>query len=712
MILIALSSCKQTENFITYYNAFYNMERITKECEMEFDYQTEKRRNEPRIFIPRNDLFIGTDHQNGTPPFLRGFIITQQQRQPVIAKIDSILIKGSKILAIHPTSDYIEGSLFLMAKAFFFKNEWLPSQIKCSELIDKYPDGEFSPDAHLLYSINLLIQRKFYAGEIMLSRTVDIAWQLQRYDILSEAFRLQAELAIYQDDLTKALRPYKQAILQSDESRLKARWQIELAALLYRQGYFDRAAKEFAHTRKFNQDYQADFESYLYQGASLAYIGEYEIASDIFEDLDNDGKYEEWKAHVFAQRLNMYRLQLKDTNFTDNADITEDFILEQEQIADSIHVNHPSIISYYYLRGTDSYFGNDYEKARKYFARSRVVNSPVQKSADRMYNLLNIWSSRNSYATKFMKAVEEGQIIPDSVARKASSYLYELARVHERLDNSDSVKIYYRLAAENSVPTDSISSKYYYNYARVIRDEDPFKSDSLMEIVILNHPKTPFAQEAMDKLGYTDNFVIDTVNDLMNSGNELMKYGDYEFAMKQFKRVFNEFPDDQASPKALYSVGWIYEIHLVELDTALYYYKMLIDRYPDSDYAEEVRLSVDFKLALDSGEEIPDSLKKKIFVPSQGNIEKMEKPTVDPRVNPDFQPAEQIDPKELMKNPGKFLDKQKNLLQNPKEMLNNQFSLPKNAKDFIKLPDKIEGLKRVDDTTSVEENPQSDGEND
>ena len=204
-------------------------------------------------------------------------------------KLDSIIIKGSKILANHPNSDYIEGTLYLMAKSFFYQNEWLSSETKCLEMLDTYPDGDWSPDGHLLLAENQLIQRKFRMGRKTLSRTVDIAWQLKRYDILSEAFRLEAELSLYEDDLDGALRPYLQAVAQTDDGMMKAQWQTDMAMLLYRMSRYKDAAEQFALVHKYSPNYIPEFEAYLYRAISLAHLGEFEEAEDILDALDSDG---------------------------------------------------------------------------------------------------------------------------------------------------------------------------------------------------------------------------------------------------------------------------------------------------------------------------------------------------------------------------------------------------------------------------------------
>ncbi|HCN04843.1 MAG TPA: hypothetical protein DIS79_04420, partial [Bacteroidetes bacterium] len=198
-VVLILQGCSWYDNQTTYFNTYYNANRIMTDVEDEFAYQDENKRTKPRVLVPaiegvEQDQSAGAKRQ-GTMDFLRAFIIDKTKLQPVATKVDSILIKGSKILANHPKSKYVEGSLFLMAKSYFYRQEWIPSQQKCVELAEQFADGEYSPDAHLLLAKNYLIQRKISQGKQALSRAVDVAWYRERWDILSEAFRIQAELA-------------------------------------------------------------------------------------------------------------------------------------------------------------------------------------------------------------------------------------------------------------------------------------------------------------------------------------------------------------------------------------------------------------------------------------------------------------------------------------------------------------------------------------
>lgn len=702
-----LNSCTNYTDFTTYFNTYYNMERLTHEAEDEFEFQDEKKRSEPRVFIPKYSITVADDNIIGPPPFMVEFIVNKQKRQPVNIKLDSIIIKGSKIIAYKSKSQYVQGAIWLMAKAFFYQEDWLNSQIKCSELIDKYPDGDFSPDAHLLYAKNLLVQRKFEAGELLLSRTLDIAWYKKRWDILSEALRIKAEAALYQDDFEKALRPYKQAIAQSDDSQLKARWQLDMAALLFRISKFELAQKEFRKVHTYSPDYVQRFEAYLYEASCLARLNKYEEADKILAALYDDGKFEEWRSHSFAQQLNVVRIKELDTNYVrplDDSGKPVDFnVAGLEKQGDSLYANSSPMIAYYYEKGVDAYYKNDYRKARQQFAKSRQKRTPAYATSMRMFDLLNNWDiGRNKVDSHVKKGLDSIREYSDSLRLDISENLYSIGRIHEELGNKDSVINYYRLASIIS-PIDSVKAvQYLHNYARVIENIDPMKSDSLLDVIVNSHPLSDFGKDAQKRLGYTQNFVIDTVADLYQSGYNLMKFSDYEFAKKQFTKVYIDYPKSRFAPKSLYTMGWMFEKNLQKYDSALFYYNILIDKYPESDYAKDVNLAVLFKNILDSGEELPDSLKKKevVIIPA-----KMPEPQLPQRnINLPKQKKSGLDA--ILDEPTNIFKKAKELIMNPEEAIKN-LELPVNPLDNPKEFFNLQENQNSSDSTNVKKEPEN-----
>lgn len=663
-LLISLSSCFRYDNFTAYFNTYYNANRLLKEAEEEFSYQEEKKRVMPRVLIPVQPVNIEIPRRSGMPDFLQEFIINRFKRQPVNAKLDSIIIKGSKILAFKPKSDYVEDVLYLMAKTYFYREEWLPSQVKCSELIDKFPDGKLSPDAHLLLALNLLVQQKFYAGRIILSRTVDIAWQKKRYDILSDAFRIEAELALYENDLPAALKPYLQAVAQSDDQEMKARWQLELASLLFHMGMFERAEIEFANVLKYKPDYLGFFEANLYRAASLIRLGRTDEAEKILNRLDNDGKFSEWRVFVHTQRMQIAR-------YYDD----EEKIAQFERSADSLYNVNAATSAFAYERGIDFYLKNDYTKARMYFARGRASRNVQNNFSDEMYQLLNAWDSYQTKTRDALARLQRGELLQDTSRKILANDLFELGRVHSRLRNIDSSLYYYQLAMAASPESDTTSARYLYVVSHHLRNSDLRTSDSLLEVIVEKYPKTEYGREAMKILGYTRAFVQDTVEEIYSSGRDLMKFGDYDFAIKQFQRVYLDYPNSFLAPRALYNIGWIYERFKSINDSALKYYSMLIEKYPNSEYAKDVKLSVEYLLAVRSGEEIPEHLRDR----EKTIYEKKEIQLHDPNFNPNLPKQENLKdmlkPENLLKRavetiieqPSEEFQKLKNL--NPEELV-------------------------------------------
>lgn len=152
-----------------------------------------------------------------------------------------------------------------MAKAFFYKSEWVPTEVKCSELIDKYPDGEFFVDVHLLASKAYLIERKFQLGKLWLSRTIDVAWYYKRYDILSKRSKSSPDRHYSRTTFRARCVRTVRRLRRQDNDEQRARWQMEVASLLYRLSRFDEAEREFAAVLDYSPDLLGGFEANLYR---------------------------------------------------------------------------------------------------------------------------------------------------------------------------------------------------------------------------------------------------------------------------------------------------------------------------------------------------------------------------------------------------------------------------------------------------------------
>ncbi len=577
------------------------MKRIMTEVKDEFDFQDVNKRNKPRVLVPAMDSMrlVSGPPKNTTYQFLRAFVIERAKLQPVATKVDSILIKGSKVVANHPKSKYIEGSLFLMAEAYFVRSEWVPSQQKCIELAERFSDGDFSPDAHLLLAKNFLMQRKMTQGKQTLSRAIDVAWYKNRYDILSEAYRIQAEMAIEDGQMDEAVNPFKQAIEQCEDSEQRARWQIDVASIYYRLGRYALAEKAFLKVFDESPDALAEFEALLYRGASLVQLEKFDEAEEIFNDLDENKNFTEWNSFIEAERLGLERARS-----TDPKDAT---LIALERTADTSFVGRPELMAQSFQKGMGLFKIGDYHEALKYFAKAKVIRTPVYDVANKYFTLLKQWDEQQ----KKIRSIDQSLMIDttyrDSLMRTKSAELFALGRIHEQLENSDSALRYFQYAYDSTSVLDPARGRYLFSQARILRESDPDRADSLFEIVAERWPKSEFAREASTNLGFSADGGIDDAAELYRSANSFRIVRDYSYASRQYMAIVEKFPENDYAAKSLYAMGWMYERDVKMIDSALYYYGQLLERYPRSKYAKEIHASVEYALAKINGVEVSDS---------------------------------------------------------------------------------------------------------
>ncbi|MFM2134036.1 MAG: hypothetical protein RL156_1317 [Bacteroidota bacterium] len=587
LLSLTLGGCSFWDNSMTYFNTYYNQKKLMNETEEEFGYDDYIKPPKPRAIAPVEPDIVLEKPGNDLPRYLNDMIIKPAKLQPVQIKVDSIIIKGSKILATHPKSSLVDGSIYLMAKAFFYRSEWLPSAIKCMELAEQFPDSPYSPDAHLLASKNYLIQRNLPKAKIMLSRTVDVAWQQQRYDVLSEAFQLMAEEAMVQGDFDAAQRPYRQAILQCTDDEQRARWQTDLGLLLYRTRQFAKAEVALAQVHTYRPTVLNEFEADLYRVLSMAESGKFLEARLALSQLESNRNNDEYVKMGYTAAA-MHQICRLEGN--------KDSLTGIERHIDSTGISGPILHVAYFARGMDLFRAKDYPNAQRYFAKAKVSRSAVFDGANSLFNLLNIREQKLQELDAIFRGIMEHKDSTkagiDSSARLHGETLFELGRAHELLGNADSAEFYYKTAMEAAPQRDTARAQYLYSYARMLDSKNKALADSVHELIFAQYLSTPYGAESRVRLGYTDYAVSDSVEAIYRSGSRFRSVGDYPMAIRQYYRIVENHSASSFAPPSLYAIGWVWEHKLRNNDSALRYYSLLVKRYPFSEYADDVRYAV------------------------------------------------------------------------------------------------------------------------
>lgn len=550
-----------------------------EEVEDELLYTREQKVPQPVFVIPYDDLGRG-----GTPFYdhLERRTMTGEEARANKVKLDSILLKGSKLLAYRSKSEFIDDALFYMAKGYFYEREWFLSQRKCDELIANFPDSKWLPDAHLVVAMDLMHLGSPERADIMLSRTIDIAWARRRADVLSEAFRLNADLALALGDANRALRPYYRALVFGDDDADKARWQYEIGMIYFKQGDFEGAIRRLDSVDEYSPDVLTQFETAMQRAASLRALARYDDASDELDALERNGNFEPWWGMVAMERVNLATTQAGASGEVSDSAIAE---------VDSVPGGRGYSAYVIYERGVRAFRAGDYRDAMQNFARAQTANAPFQRRA-RTYAL---------YLTQYFDQTSRAQTLhgplgptsfPDTIRSLVADHYYNTARVFVNLSVGDSIDRYYGLANDWAPQGSLFAARSIYALGMRLRELGHQRQcDSLLEILVndSDYSLTEYAADARRRLGYTENAKFDPAEELYLSGKQFARVGETSRAMSQYERVVATYPTSAYAPLALYAMGLLFEGPLDNGDSAYTCYVRLVQGYPSSEQAVEVR---------------------------------------------------------------------------------------------------------------------------
>jgi tetratricopeptide (TPR) repeat protein len=131
-------------------------------------------------------------------------------------------------------------------------------------------------------------------------------------------------------------------------------------------------------------------------------------------------------------------------------------------------------------------------------------------------------------------------------------------------------------------------------------------ADSLLKAIVTLYPLTQQGIDARIRLGYTEQFLVDSLADMMQSADRFRQIKQYGKALQKYNLIAGRYADSKYAPRAVYAQGWLYERELGKRDSAVYWYSRLVEKYPQSSFAKDVKPGLDGLLA---ERRLQDSLK-------------------------------------------------------------------------------------------------------
>ena len=411
---LLVTGCAFMNDFTTLFNIYYNANRIMNEVEEPQDTTNAVMLKQPASTpqVQQHSAPVISPAKSEIPEYYEELIRhpifdaaqklnDQLPKGPLVAKkLDSVVMKCSKILKFHSTSTYVPNALFLMAKANYYKGnlkDYLLSKQECDEFIATFPDNDLYVDAHLLLAQNLIAMKEDEDAHRALSRCIDIALPHKRYDVVSKALRYTADLALKHGDFQSAIDPYLHAMMLTHNDDANTGWQLEVGLLELETQHFADADQSFQNVFKYDPDTYPSYEAKYGQGIALRELGKYDSANALFTWLRDKGKYSDWKGYSEFELAT-------DTWAEGNTEKAADDYTRIDTSNKGTELSSRAEFEY----AMRAMANEDYGAAAKEFDKASKTFVPYAKSAKDYATILSIGSTDSRDIIQLQSTLEHG----------------------------------------------------------------------------------------------------------------------------------------------------------------------------------------------------------------------------------------------------------------------------------------------------------------
>jgi tetratricopeptide (TPR) repeat protein len=230
-------------------------------------------------------------------------------------------------------------------------------------------------------------------------------------------------------------------------------------------------------------------------------------------------------------------------------------------------------------------------------ALDTLLINKIEKKDSTIAPVVNLDSLRN---------VKESQKI-DAFFELAEIFYYDLNR-------QDSAVIYLNKIITDYSNSGLVSKAIFYLGTIYKSADDNAKANEYFNEVIKKFPNSVYANESRKYLGLeTVLQSYDAADSLMTVADKMLKTVNRDKATTVIYEAIAKYPDSPVIPRAYYTLGWLYEYVQPNKDSAMKYYAVVLNKYPNTEFAASVKAKYDYYESLNKKDTVTakDSLMKK-----------------------------------------------------------------------------------------------------
>jgi tetratricopeptide (TPR) repeat protein len=473
----------------------------------------------------------------------------------------SAIKKASVVLDLHPESKWVDDSLLLIGKSYYWRGEHAEALEKFEEILDNFPDSELATESFYWKAIALW-------GNDATSQSREVLERLA--STKAPVYALQARLALAEleqaeENYDLAVRNYLRLADGLNDQELETRVWKGLGDTYFLQASYENALNAYTKVLGSSPDDHTSYQSQLQMGAAHELMDNLDAALQTYDTLEKAKRFRLYRPKVQLRIANVYRL----TGDVDAALTAYERIVKQNPRTET------SAEAYYQIALIEHEVRRNNELALELFAKARKERSTSDaavKAREMEQTLFQLDKSKK-------RAEKETKQGTQALFNVAEIYLFSLGEV-------DSALSAYQQVLDRADSTYTPKALYGMGliYADSLNNQE--EASRIFGELVESYPITPYAVDARRRIGQDRSDDVLAEARFLEAEALKSEGADPKDVVKILQQVSDEYPQSIYAPKALYALAWAYENDLGDFALATELYTRVAETYPMSDFAE------------------------------------------------------------------------------------------------------------------------------
>ena len=465
------------------------------------------------------------------------------------------------------SSDYADDALLLIGKSHYNIHEYELSAKVLNQFLLKYLNSDLIPDAKLWLAKNYIELGKEDEALDLLDNIFD---DKISNNIAAQAFYILGNLYYKNQDYEKAIDNFQKCVEITDDDEIKGEAEFKTGESFFILEEYENSIYHFEKIQKLDVPVVKEYEAIMQKVNALAKLERFEEADQVLRFMFGNLRFQDQFSMIETKLANISEIQ---------GDI--DYAMElYYDIIKKYPKKEGAALSAFYLGQLYEFEFGNFDSAKVYYDRvnKEFNRSEAKDNATTRSNLLKEYLTIRDQIIKDKKdlfKLEHGDsLLLDSIAVEISSDDSIQVEENDKFSDFDNA---FNFPSDNDQDTSSMDTS---NFA--VQDSSGKKIQQTASEKKTVQKKKAVSRDPSEVEGslIKNSFAI--------AEYFLLKYQNYDSSLTRYTRFVNNFSDSILTPKALYSIYFLYHTIYKNEIKADSVKNLIIDHYYNTPYGEKL----------------------------------------------------------------------------------------------------------------------------